>query len=82
MTNTNATAFRKHLFTMLEQTIRYNEPVNISTKEGNAVLLSEEDYNGLIETLRVLSDPLLCEKVIEGRNTPFEECLSLDEVGL
>ena len=39
--NTNVTNFRKHLFNILEQTIKYNEPVNISTKDGNAVIISE-----------------------------------------
>ena len=43
MLNTNITNFRKNIFGILEQTIKYNEPVNVSTKEGNAVILSEED---------------------------------------
>ena len=80
MTNVNATNFRKNLFGMLEQTIRYNEPVNISTKEGNAVLLSEEDYNGLIETLYLCSIPGMEEKIVEGINTPIEDCIPEDEV--
>lgn len=57
MLNINITNFRKNLFSMIEQTIRFNEPINISTKSGNAVILSEEDYNGMIETLNLLSDP-------------------------
>ena len=80
MTNVNATNFRKNLFGMLEQTIKYNEPVNISTKEGNAVLLSEEDYNGLIETLYLCSIPGMEEKIVEGINTPIEDCIPEDEV--
>ena len=51
MLNTNVTAFRKNIFQLLEQTIKYNEPVNVSTKDGNVVVLSEEDYNGLMQTL-------------------------------
>ena len=51
MLNTNITNFRKNIFSLLEQTIKYNEPVNISTKAGNAVIISEEDYNGLMETV-------------------------------
>ena len=58
MLNTNVTNFRKNLFELMEQTIRYNEPINVSTKSGNAVVLSEEDYNGMIETLNLLSDPI------------------------
>jgi hypothetical protein len=42
---------------LLEQTIKYNEPVNISTKDGNAVIISEEDYNGLMETVYFCSIP-------------------------
>ena len=47
MLNINITNFRKNIFSILEQTIKFNEPVNVSTKDGNAVMLSEEDYNGL-----------------------------------
>lgn len=54
MLNTNITNFRKNIFGLLEQTIKYNEPVNISTKDGNAVIISEEDYNGLMETAAIL----------------------------
>ena len=45
MINTNVTNFRKQLFELIDQTVKYNEPINISTKSGNAVLISEEDYN-------------------------------------
>lgn len=66
MTTTNITNFRKNAFNYVEQTIRYNEPLNISTKEGNAVLLSEEDYSGIMETLYLVSMPGMREKIMEG----------------
>ena len=59
----------------MEQTIRYNEPLNISTKEGNAVLLSEEDYSGIMETLYLVSMPGMREKIMEGMSTPLEDCV-------
>ncbi|MDR1893043.1 MAG: type II toxin-antitoxin system Phd/YefM family antitoxin [Oscillospiraceae bacterium] len=80
MLNTNITNFRKNIFGMLEQTIKYNEPVNISTKDGNAVIMSEEDYNGLMVTLQISSVPGMKEKVIEGLNTPISDCLPENEV--
>lgn len=80
MLNTNITNFRKNIFGMLEQTIKYNEPVNISTKDGNAVIISEEDYNSLMETLYLYSIPEQREKIIEGLNTPIEECVAENEV--
>lgn len=80
MMNTNITNFRKNIFSLLEQTIKYNEPVNISTKEGNAVIISEEDYNGLMETVYLSSIPHQREKIIEGLRTPLDDCLPENEV--
>lgn len=80
MLNTNITNFRKNIFSLLEQTIKYNEPVNISTKDGNAVILSEEDYLGLIETLNLSSLPGMKEKIMAGLDTPLGECVPEEEV--
>ena len=75
MTTTNITNFRKNAFNYVEQTIRYNEPLNISTKDGNAVLLSEEDYSGMMETLYLVSAPGMRQKILDGMKTPLEECV-------
>ena len=80
MISTNITAFRKNVFSMLEQTIQYNEPLNISTKAGNAVVLSEADYQGMMETLYLVSQPGMRELLLEGKNTPLSECLPESEV--
>ncbi len=74
MLNTNITNFRKNIFGMLEQTIKYNEPVNISTKDGNAVVISEADYNSLVESLYLRTE------IVEGLDTPLSECLPESEV--
>lgn len=80
MTNVNITNFRKDIYELLEQTIKFNEPLNISTKNGNAVVLSEEDYNNLIETLYVSSIPGLKEDIIKGLKEDIENCVNEDEV--
>lgn len=80
MYNTNITNFRKDMYKVLEQTVKYNEPVNISTKDGNAIVISEEDYRGLLETLHLTSIPGMKEKIIEGINTPLSDCVLEDEV--
>lgn len=80
MTNTNITNFRKNLFSMLEQTVRYGEPLNISTKEGNAVVLSEDDYRSMVETLNLLAVPGMKEKLLDGKNTALSDCLAESEV--
>ncbi len=80
MTNTNITSFRKNIFSLLEQTIKYNEPLNISTKEGNAVVISEEDYRGIMETLQLLSNPAMKKILVEGKATPLSDCIPENEV--
>ena len=80
MTNINITNFRKDIYELVKQTIKYNEPINISTKDGNVILLSEEDYKGLIETLYIESIPKLKEKILEAGKEPLENCLTEDEV--
>ena len=74
MINTNATNFRKNIFEMLDQTIKFNEPVNTSTRSGNAVLISEEEYNSLMETLYLTTVPGMKEKLLKGADEPLEEC--------
>ena len=80
MLNTNITQFRKNVFAMLENTIKYNEPINISTKSGNAILLSEEESNGIMATLELSSNAELKKTLIDGMNTPLSECIPEDEV--
>jgi antitoxin YefM len=75
MTTTNITNFRKNAFNYVEQTVKYNEPLNICTKEGNAVLLSEEDYSGIMETLYLVSVPGMREKIMDGMKESLEDCV-------
>ena len=80
MTNVNITNFRKNIYEMRETTIEYNEPLNITTKKGNAVVLSEEDYNSLIETLYISSIPNMKEEIIKRANDESNEFVNEDEV--
>ncbi len=80
MLNINITHLRKNIFELLERTVKYNEPINVTTKNGNAVILSEEDYNGLMETLHLSSIPGMKEKIVDGLTTPLDECVGEDEI--
>ncbi|MDD2434125.1 MAG: type II toxin-antitoxin system Phd/YefM family antitoxin [Bacilli bacterium] len=66
MSITNATELRKKLFETLKNVIEYNESVTVNTKKGNAVILSESDYNDIMETLYILSQGNLVNKIKEG----------------
>lgn len=80
MTNTNATNFRQNMFEYLNQAIMYNDVVNINTKNGNAIVISEEEYNGLLESLYLLSNQRVRQEIIEGMDTPISDCIPADEV--
>lgn len=80
MTNTNITNFRKDIYNLLENTIKYNEPINISTKNGNAVVISEEDYNSIMETLYIMSVPNLKDEIVKRENDNDEEYVDESEV--
>lgn len=80
MLNTSATNFRKNLFAMLNTTIKYNEPINISTRDGNAVVLSQEDYEGLMATVELSADPQMKQKILDGLHTSLDDCVPEDEV--
>ncbi len=73
MTNTNATNFRKNVFNYLDMAIDFNDVINVNTKKGNVVVMSGEDYNGIMETLYLASVPGMRERLIEGMNAESEE---------
>lgn len=78
MTNINATNLRKNLFEYLNQAVMYNDVISVNTKNGNAVIMSEEDYRGIMETLYLTSIPGMKESILEGAKEPVDECEKYD----
>ena len=66
MTTLNVTEARANLYKLIDDTTVNHEPVVITGKRGNAVLLSEDDWNAINETLYLLSVPGMRESIIEG----------------
>ena len=80
MTSTTVTNFRKNLYGMVQQTIDYDDPLTISTKTGNAVLISENEYQAMIETLYLTSIPGMEASLLEAKNEPLSEGVNAREV--
>ena len=78
MTNTTITNFRKNVFAYVNQAIAYNNPVSIATKDGNAVVISEEEYLGMVATLELMREPGLVEEIQRGHAEPLESCAEYD----
>jgi len=74
MSTVNATEARAKLYRLIDEAAESHEPVFITGKRANAVLLSEDDWRSIQETLHLLSIPGMRETIVEGMNTPVEEC--------
>ena len=74
MTTINVTKARPELYKLLEQVAEGGEPILIHSKRGSAVLIAEDDWRSIQETLHLLSIPKMRESIIEGLKTPVEEC--------
>jgi prevent-host-death family protein len=74
MTILSATEARSNLYRLIDQTSSSHEPIIITGKRGNAVLLSEEDWKSIQETLFLLSIPGMRESIREGLAAPTGDC--------
>ncbi len=80
MYNTNVTNARANLYNLVNMAIDNSEIININTKNGNALLIGEDDYNSLVETLYLSSDPEYKKSLIEGKNTNLEDCIDEEDL--
>ena len=74
MTTVSATDARKNLYRLLDDVSESHEPLHISGKRGNAVLVSEEDWRSIQETLFLLSIPGMRKSIRAGLKTPVSKC--------
>ena len=74
MTVLKASAARAKLYRLIDETAQSHEPVFISGKRRNAVLLSEEDWRSVQETLYLVSIPGMRKSIVEGLKTPVSKC--------
>ncbi len=74
MPTLSATEARTKLYRLIDQTSASHEPIVITGKRGNAVLISEDDWRSVQETLYLLNIPGMRESIHEGLATPIEDC--------
>ena len=73
MSTCNASNARKDLYNLIDQVAENHEAILITGKRNNAVLISEEDFRGIQETLHLKSFPGLAESIKEGLNTHHDD---------
>ena len=74
MTTLSASEARKRLYNLVDEVKETHLPVQIVGKRSSAVLVSEEDWRAIEETLYLLSIPGMRESIREGLNIPVAEC--------
>jgi len=76
-----ATEARKELFNLIRRALRAHDPVRIQHREGGVILVSEEDYEGLLETIELLSIPGMRDSIVEAEaDVAAGRVASVDEV--
>ena len=74
MTTLTASKARALLYQLVDRAADSHEAIQIMGKRHNAVLLSEEDWKAIQETLHLLSIPGMRESIRKGLKTPVEKC--------
>ncbi len=74
MTSITATEARANLYRLIDEVSESHQPLMISGKRNKAVLISDEDWSAIQETLFLLSIPGMRESLREGMETPVDEC--------
>lgn len=80
MSTIDITTAKRDFYNLVENVNLYSEPALIVGKRGNAVLLSEDDWNAVQETLYLNSIEGMAESILNGAKTPVEDCISEDMV--
>lgn len=80
MKTLSATQARKEIYRLLDEAQETHEPIQITGKRSNAILISEDDWRSIRETLYLTSIPGMADSIKEGLNTPLDETEDEDEL--
>lgn len=74
MTSISATQARSKLYSLIDEANASHHPIQITGKRGNAVLLSEDDWRSISETLHLSSIPGMVDSIKKGMKEKVEDC--------
>ena len=78
MTNISIVNLQDNLADYIKSAVDFDDIITVSTENGNAVILSEDEYSGLMETLYLLSVPGMKEKLTKGLAVSLEDCVEFE----
>jgi antitoxin YefM len=74
MKTISITKARSNLYQLIDETSNIHEPIQITGKRSNAILISEDDWRAIQETLYLISIPGMRESIQQGLKTPIDDC--------
>lgn len=74
MTTLTVSNARAKLYKLIDKLASTHEPIQITGKRNNAILISEEDWRAITETLYLLSIPKMRDSIRKGLKTPLKKC--------
>jgi len=74
VTSLTATEARKRLLKLLDEIADSHEPVQIAGRRNSAVLISEDDWRAVQETLYLTGVPGMRDSIVKGMKTPVDKC--------
>lgn len=74
MTSKTASQARADLYRLLDDVADSHEPILITGKRNNGVLISEDDWKSIEETLSLTSIPGMRQSIMTGLKTPVRKC--------
>ena len=77
MKTVNSKFARNNIYQLIDSAKENSEPIMITGKRGNAVLISEDDWRAIQETLYLLSVPNMRESIVAGMEEPVNKCKNL-----
>lgn len=78
MINIDIANTRAELYKIASNCIKHNNIININTKEGNVIMMSEKYYNSIIESLYLATIPKMYKSIVDGVNIKLEECQKIE----
>ena len=78
--NINITNLRKDLYKVAESVLETGVIVNVSSKKGDVIMMSKDEYNSLIETLYLTSNPDIKNSIVDGMKASHDDCVKEEEV--
>ena len=73
MTSIPISVFSQNAAQYVAHAVNSQDVINVTTEKGSAILLSEEEFRGMMETIYLFNSEGMAERVEEARRTPIEE---------